>query len=81
MHRKSNTKMRIVIEIGAGGDDPIDEACFDERNKSGNTKSGRCQRSRQGKTDCDFRLEHFLREQLASFAQPPGVIGKKRFVN
>ena len=36
-------EMRIVIEIGPGADDPVDEAGLDERHQAGGTEAGRRQ--------------------------------------
>ena len=73
--------MGVVIEIGASGNDPIDKACFDQRNQRGNAESGRRQRPCQRKTDSDVRLQHFLCKELACLAQPRGIVGEKSLVN
>jgi hypothetical protein len=81
VHREADAEVRVVIEIGAGRDDPVNKAGFDERNQRGNPETRGRQRSGQRNAHRDFRFEHFLREQLTRFTQSRGVVGKKCFVD
>ena len=81
MHREADAEVRVVIEIGAGRDDPVDKACFDQWNQRGNAETRGRQRSGQRDADRDFGLEHLLCEELARFAQSRSVVGKKSLVD
>ena len=81
MHGEANSKVRVVIEIGARGNDPVDETGFDEWNECGNSETGGCQRTCQRKADRDLGLQHFLCKELTRLAQSRGVVGKEGFVN
>ena len=43
--------MDVVVEVGARGDDPVDEAGFDEGDETGNAQAGGHERPRE--TDAD----------------------------
>ena len=68
MHREPDAEVGIVVQIGARGDDPVDEASFDQGNECGNAKPRRRQRACYRHADRDFRLQHALAEQLARLA-------------
>jgi hypothetical protein len=73
--------MRVVIQIRAGRDDPVDESALDERNERRHAESGRRERAGQGHPDRDIRLEHFFREQATRLTQSRRIVGKKRVVD
>src|SRR5262245_29342997 len=81
VHREADAEVRIVVEVCARGNDPINKSGFDEWNQSGDTETSRCKCTGQGKTYRNFRFKHLSGEQLAGFAQPGGVVGKKGFVD
>ena len=67
--------MDVVVEVGAGGDDPVDESRFDEGDETGDAEAGGHERA--GKADADESVagQHFLGEQFAAFAKAGGVVG------
>src|SRR5262245_15134500 len=77
VHRKSESEMRVVIKIGAGGDDPVDEAGLDQRNDRRNAETRGRQSAGQSQADGDVVIEHALGEELSAFTQPRGVVGLK----
>ena len=81
VHREPESEMRVVIEIRAGRDDPVDEAALDERNERRHAESGRRERAGERHADRDVGLEHLLREQLARFAQTRRVVGEEGVVD
>jgi hypothetical protein len=81
VHREAETEMRVVIEIRAGRDDPIDEPALDQRNERRHAQAGGRERTGQRHADSDVRLEHFFREQPTGFAKPRGVVREKRVVD
>ena len=81
MHGEADAEVRVVVEVRAGGDDPVDEAGFDERDQRGDSESRGRQRAGERQPDRDLRLQHLLGEELAGFAQPRGVVSEKRFVD
>src|SRR6185295_8932125 len=52
------------------------ESAFDQRDERRHSESSGCQGAGDRQADGDIRLEHLLREQLAGFAQPRGVVGE-----
>src|SRR5688500_649899 len=78
MHRQAKPEVRVVIEVRSRRDDPVDEAGFDERDQSRHAETGWSESSRDGESDGDVRLQHFLREQLTRLAQAGRVIGEER---
>ena len=69
MHCEADAKMSVVIEIGAGGNDPIDKSRFDQRNQCRNSQPRRRERAGERHPDSDFRLKHLPREELTGFPQ------------
>ena len=67
--------MDVVVEIGARGDDPVDEACFDEGDETGFAEAGGHERTREADPDQPVAGQHLLREQLAALAEAGGVVG------
>ncbi len=78
---EAEAEVRVVIQIGAGAGDPVDEAVLDQRNDGRDPQPRRRQRARQAHADGDVGVEHTAHEQLTGFTQPGGVVGEKRTVD
>ena len=81
MHREPEPEMRVVVEVRAGRDDPVDEARLDERDERRHAEPRRRERAGERQADGDVGLEHLLREELARLAQPRRVVGEERPVD
>ena len=81
MHREPERKVGVVIEIGAGRDDPVDESRLHQRDQAAHAEPGRRHGTGQGHADRDVGLEHALGEELAALPQPAGVIGQEGVVD
>ena len=77
VHREAEPEVRIVVEIRARGDDPVDESGLDERNERRHAEPGGSQRAGERESDGDVGLEHLLGEELRSLAQARGVVGEE----
>src|SRR2546428_7968778 len=73
--------MRIVIKIGASGNDPIDKPRPHERYDGCHSDSGRRHCARKTHTDCHIVGQHPFDEKLACFAKTRGVIRVEGFVD
>ena len=58
MHREAEPEVRVVIEIRAGRDDPVDEAALDQRNERRHAEAGRRERAGERHADGHVGLEH-----------------------
>ena len=67
--------MDVVVEVGAGGDDPVDEARFDEGDEAGFAEAGGHEGAREADPDQTVAGQHLLREQFAALAETGGVVG------
>ena len=81
VHRHAEAKVRVVIEIGARGDDPIDEARLDEWDDRGHAEPRGRHRAGEAHAHGDIVLEHALGEQPASVRQPARVVGQERVID
>ncbi len=54
--------MDVVVEVGARGDDPVDEAGFDEGDEAGFAQAGRHERAGEADADQSVARQHLLRE-------------------
>ena len=80
-HRIIQREVHVVIEIGAGGHNPVHETGLDERHDGRATHARWRERAGEAHADGDIRSEHFLREELAAFLEPRAVVGEKGFVH
>ena len=64
-HGVVQREVHVVVEVGAGGDDPIHEAGLDERDDAGAAHAGGRERAREAHADGDVGAEHLLGEELA----------------
>ncbi len=60
VHREPEAEVRVVIEIRAGRDDPVDEPALDERNERRHAESRRRERAGERHADGHVGLEHLL---------------------
>src|SRR5262245_45701115 len=61
VHVHAEGEVGIVVEVGAGADDPVDEAGLDERHKSGDTEASRREGAAERQTDDGIGGEHLGR--------------------
>ena len=73
--------VQIVIKIRAGGDDPVHEAGFHERNEADFPKARRRERAGEAHADEAVVRQHLFGEQLRRFAQAPAVVSEKGLVD
>ena len=78
VHGEAETEVRVVIQVGARGDDPVDEPGLDEWNEATHAESGRRECPGERETDGDIALEHLVGEQVTSLAQPARVVRLER---
>ena len=81
MEREADAEVRVVIEVRAGRDDPVDEARAHERDERRDAESRRRQRAGEREADGHVRLQHLPREELARLAQTPRVVGQESLVH
>ena len=81
MHRHAEAKVRVVIEIGARGHDPIHKSRFDQRDDRGHAETSGRHRAGEAHADGHVLVEHALGEQPASFRQAAGVVRQERVVD
>src|SRR5258708_1920673 len=81
MQAQTDTEMGVMVEVGAGGHDPIDEAALDQRDQTRDTKTCRRKGASEAETNRDIWLQHLTREELRRLTQPSGVVRKKSLVN
>ena len=79
--KKSESEMRIMIEICASRDDPVHEARLHERNQARLAQPGRRQRAGQAHADVAVLRQHFVRQQFGGLAEAPAVVGQKSLVD
>ncbi len=75
------TKVKIMVEVCACRDDPINVAALDERDDSASAQAGRSQGAGQTHADESVISQHFTAHQLAAFSHSAGIIGQKSLVN
>ena len=80
-HRVVQREVQVVVEVRAGGDDPVHEAGLDQRHDGGAAQAGRRERAREAHADGDVRLQHLLGEELAAFLEPRAVVGEEGVVD
>ena len=67
MQRHSERVMHVVIKVGAGADDKVDEAVLHQRNDAAAQPRGRERAGhRQADGDILFRLEHLFSIEAAA---------------
>ncbi len=81
MHREPQPEVRVVVEIRAGRNDPVDESSFYERNERRHSQPRRSERAGDREPDRDIGFEHLAGEELASLAKSRGVVGEVRSVD
>ena len=81
VHREPEREMGVVIQVGAGRDDPVDEARLHERDEAAHPEPRRRHRARQRHPDRGVRLEHALGEEVAALAEPAGVVSQEGVVD
>ena len=80
--RQVHRVVHVVVEVRAGGHDPVHEASLDQGNYGGAAQTRRSQRSCQAHAHRDPVVgQHFFRKQAAAFAQAAGVVGEKGCVD
>src|SRR5262249_46209118 len=72
--------VRVVVEVRAGRDDPVDEPGLDQRDEAAHAEAGRRERSAERQPDRAVAGEHLAGEELAALAEPAGVVREERGV-
>ena len=71
----------VVVEVRTGGDDPVHEAGFHERDEAALAEARGGERAGERQADEAVAGEHFLREELRGLAQAAAVVGEHRLVD
>ena len=62
---KAQREMGVVIQVGAGGHDPVHESSLYQRDHRGHPQAGRRERSRDTHSDGGVVRQHSLGEEMA----------------
>ena len=81
VHVHAQGEVGVVIEVGPGADDPVDEAGLDQRHQARGAQPRRRQRPGQRQADHGVVGEHLGGEQAAGLAQAAGVVGQERLLD
>ena len=81
MKRQPEGEMGVVVQIGPGRNDPVDEPGFEQRNDGAHPEPGWGHRAGQAHPDRHVGFEHPPGKEVAGFLEPPRVIGQKRVVD
>jgi hypothetical protein len=81
VEREVQAEVGVVVEVRAGGDDPVDEAGLDERDDAGDADAGGGEGAGQGHADRDAVADHLLGEEAAGVAQAAAVVGEEMAVD
>jgi hypothetical protein len=68
VHGEPEPVVRIVVEVGAGRDDPVDEPRLDERDERRDAQARGRQRPGQRQPDGHLGFEHLVGEELRRLA-------------
>ena len=60
VQRQPQAEVHVVVQVGAGGDDPVDEAGPNQGDQDRTAEACRCQGTGERQADPAFRAEHFL---------------------
>ena len=67
--------VEIVVEVRAGGNDPVHETGLHQGDDGGGAETGGGQRAGERQADGAFVGEHLVREEAAGFPEAGGVVG------
>ena len=81
VNRVIQREVHVVIQIRAGGNDPVHETRLDQRDDAGAAEAGRRQRAGDAHADGHIGVEHAVGEKLAGFLEPRGVVGEENLVD
>ena len=81
MHGEPESEVRVVVQIRARGDDPVDETGLDQRDERRHAEAGRRERASDGEPDGDVGSSIRVVSRLARLAQPRRVVREKRPVD
>src|SRR5436309_1979861 len=73
--------VQIVIQVCSGGDDPIDEAGFHERDEARFAEARRRERAGEAHPDEAVVGQHFFDEQSGRFTETPAVVSQETLVD
>ena len=78
VQRQVECEVGVVVKVGAGRDDPVDETAVDERDEAAHPEPRGGQRTRERQPDGAVGLEELAGEDLAELAEPSCVISSRR---
>jgi len=81
VERVTDGEMGVVVQVGAGADDPVDEPRLYQRDDARTAQPRRSERPGDAHPDGRIPAQHLFREQMARFPQSPGVIRLKIIVD
>ncbi len=73
--------VQVVIEVGAGGDDPIDEAGLHQRDETRFAQAGRRERAGEAQADEAVAREHFVGQEFGGLAETAAVVSEEGAVD
>ena len=80
-HLETNAEMRIVVQIRAGRNDPVDKPGTHQWNDCGHAEAGRSHRTGKAHADSDIVRQHAFGEELAGFAKARGIVGVEGLID
>ena len=81
VERQVEREVGVVVEVGAGGDDPVHEPGLDQRDQAAHAQPGGGQSPGERQADRAIGLEQLAGEDLADLAQPAGVVAQERVID
>ena len=81
VHGQAEGEVRIMIQVGPGGDQPVHEPRFHQGNETAHAEPRWRHSAGEGHSHRDVGLEHPLGEELAAFPQPAGVVCQEGVVD
>jgi len=81
VHCQAKPEMRVVIEIRACRNNPINEAGLNQRDQCGHAESRRSKSARQRNAHGYVGLDHLFGEELTRLAQTRGVVSNEGVVD
>ena len=77
VHGEPEAEVRVVIQVRARRNDPVDEPRLDQRDERSHPQPRRSERAGDRQADRHVRLEHRVRVELARLPQPRRVVRQK----
>src|SRR5271157_4283531 len=81
VERQVQRVVGVMVEVGAGGDDPVHEPGRDQWNQAAHAQPGRSERAGDGQADGAVWFQELAGENLADLAQSPRVVAQEGMID